>query len=145
MDSFRSKIIRFMQGRYGFDQFSRFLFLLSLVFWVLCFFARFTPWHWLYAVFSALNTILYITAFFRIFSRNIVSRTLENERYLQFRSRALPKLDRIKAEMSDREHVFRNCPSCGALLRLKKVKGKHTTQCPKCGKKFPVRIIFGKK
>lgn len=134
-----------MQGRYGFDRLSRFIILLSFVFWGLCIIARFTPWHWLYIVFSLLNTLLYIAALFRMFSRDIAARTLENERYLQFCSRALPKFDRLKASLTDREHAYRNCPACGALLRLKKVKGKHTTQCPKCGKKFKVNIIFGEK
>lgn len=145
MNSFRDKFMNFMHGRYGFDSLSRFLCLLSLVFWALCLVARFTPWHWLYAVFSILNTALYAVALFRTFSRNISSRTLENERYLQLRSRTLPKLDILKAELSDREHTFRHCPACGAMLRLKKVRGRHTTQCPKCGKKFKVKIIFGKK
>lgn len=145
MNSFRYKLSQFMQGRYGFDRLSRFIILLSFVFWGLCIIARFTPWHWLYIVFSLLNTLLYIAALFRMFSRDIAARTLENERYLQFCSRALPKFDRLKASLTDREHAYRNCPACGALLRLKKVKGKHTTQCPKCGKKFKVNIIFGEK
>lgn len=145
MNSFRYKLSQLMQGRYGFDRLSRFIILLSFVFWGLCIIARFTPWHWLYIVFSLLNTLLYIAALFRMFSRDIAARTLENERYLQFCSRALPKFDRLKASLTDREHAYRSCPACGALLRLKKVKGKHTTQCPKCGKKFKVNIIFGEK
>lgn len=145
MNSFRDKLSQFMQGRYGFDRLSRFIFLLSFVFWGLCLIARFTPWHWLYIVFSLLNTLLYIGALFRIFSRDIASRTLENERYLQFCSRTLPKFDRMKASLADREHAYRHCPACGSLLRLKKIRGKHTTHCPKCGKKFKVSIIFGKK
>ena len=70
MNSFRDKLSQFMQGRYGFDRLSRFIFLLSFVFWGLCLIARFTPWHWLYIVFSLLNTLLYIGALFRIFSRD---------------------------------------------------------------------------
>ena len=143
MNDFRNKLSQFMQGRYGFDRLSRFMFLLSLVFWALCIVARFTPWHWLYAVFSILNTLIYAAALFRIFSRDIASRTLENERYIQFCSRLLPKYDMIKANITDRSHAYRLCPECGAMLRLKKMKGKHTTMCPKCGKKFKVRITFG--
>ena len=143
MDSFRNKLSQFMQGRYGFDRLSRLLVLISLVFWALCFLSRLTPWHWLGTVFSVLNTVMYLIALYRILSRDIAARTLENERYLQFCSRALPTFYRIKAGFSDRSHAYRSCPACGALLRLKKVKGKHTTQCPKCGKKFKVKIVFG--
>ncbi len=145
MNSFRDKITQFMQGRYGFDRLSRLLISLSLVFWGLCIAARFTPWRWLSTVFSIFNTLLYAVAIFRMLSRNIASRTLENERYLQFCSRTVPKIDRMKANMNDREHVYKNCPACGSLLRLKKVRGKHTTQCPKCGQKFKVYIMFGEK
>ena len=75
--------MRFMYGRYGFDQLGRFLFALAFVFWVLCFFVRFLPWQFLYAMFSGINTALYIVAFFRILSKNTYKRTLENEKYLQ--------------------------------------------------------------
>ena len=133
----------FMYGRYGFDAFGRFLFLLSLVFWGLSLIFRFTPLKSAYYVFWALNLIIYIYAFFRIFSKNIVSRAAENERYLRVRERVMPKLDRLKQEKLDRNYVFKRCPHCNSRLRLRRIKGKHTTRCPKCGTQFTVRIFFG--
>lgn len=140
MNSFREKIMRFMYGRYGFDQLGRFLFGLAFVFWILCFFVRFLPWHFLYAMFSGINTALYIVAFFRILSKNTYKRTLENEKYLQIRAKVLPFLSKKTEKLKDKEHIYKNCPNCKAKLRLARVKGKHTTKCPRCGTKFNVRV-----
>ena len=63
---------RFMNGRYGYDQFGRFLFIVSLVFWALSGVMRFTPFRRLYFIFWALNTVLYVYAFFRFFSIRIL-------------------------------------------------------------------------
>ena len=143
--NFLEKIRRFMYGRYGFDQFGRFLFILSMVFWALCFVLRFIPLrrvYVLYSVCSFLNTAIYVYAFFRILSRNTYKRSVENERYLRFRNKVIPLLDKKTANIRDKNYVYRKCPKCGAKLRLKRIKGKHTTKCPKCGAKFNVRVFI---
>lgn len=140
--NFLEKLKRFMAGRYGFDQFGRFLFYLSFVFWVLCFICRFLPFYKIYFVFSLLNTIIYVYAFFRIFSKNIYARQLENEKYTYYCGRIVPVLNKKKREVTDKNYVYKLCPRCKVKLRLKRVKGKHMTQCPKCGKKFKVRVFI---
>ena len=144
MQNFLSKLRAFMAGRYGFDQLGRFLFGLSMVFWLLCIPLRFLPFPHVYFVFWALNLGLYVFAFFRIFSRNTYRRTVENERYLHFRQRIAPFLLRQKEKYGDPEFFFKNCPFCGTKLRLRRVRGKHTSRCPKCGQKFTVRVWRGK-
>jgi predicted RNA-binding Zn-ribbon protein involved in translation (DUF1610 family) len=136
---------KFMYGRYGFDALGRFLFILSLVFWALSFIFRFTPLKYAYYVFWGLNLIIYGYALFRIFSKNILARTAENERYLRLRGKFMPGLQRLKAEKLDKDHVFKRCPHCGTRLRLRRVRGKHNTRCPKCGTAFTLRIFFGPK
>ncbi len=145
MNSFFGRLREFFRGRYGVDALSRFLVILSAVFWVLCLFVRFTPLRILYAVFSVLNSGLYIFVLVRALSKDISARELENERYLQLRSRVIPKWERIKASFSDREHAFRNCPRCGGLLRLQKISGRHTARCPNCNATFKVFIMGGKR
>ncbi len=136
---------KFMYGRYGFDALGRFLFILSLVFWALSFIFRFTPLKYAYYVFWGLNLIIYGYELFRIFSKNILARTAENERYLRLRGKFMPGLQRLKAEKLDKDHVFKRCPHCGTRLRLRRVRGKHNTRCPKCGTAFTLRIFFGPK
>lgn len=148
MQNLLVKFRAFMAGRYGFDQLGRFLFGLSIVFWLVSAVLRWTPFHKAYFVFWLLNTAIYIYALFRIFSRNTYSRTVENERYLRLRGRVLPFLMQKKEQYGnkygDPDYFFKNCPFCGTKLRLRRVKGKHTSRCPKCGQKFTVRVWRGK-
>lgn len=37
------------------------------------------------------------------------------------------------------------CPKCRAALRVPRERGKHTVRCPRCGHRFGVNIIVGKK
>ena len=142
MNNFREKLARFMYGRYGFDQFGRFLFSAGLVCAVLCIFLRFLPIPVIYYICSSLNTIFYVYAVFRILSKNIPSRSAENEKYLRLRARALPVIDEKTKNLRDKDFVYKKCPKCAAKLRLRRIKGKHTTKCPKCGHKFKVRIFI---
>ncbi len=142
MNSFREKLMRFMYGRYGFDQLGRFLMTAGLVFAILCMFLRFLPWHIPYYVCSFLNTFFYVFAFFRILSKNIPKRVGENEKYLQIRARVIPVLDERTKSIRDRSYIYKKCPKCSAKLRLKRIKGKHITKCPKCGLKFNVWVFI---
>lgn len=142
MNGFREKLIRFMYGRYGFDQLGKFLMLAGFVFGILCMFLRFLPSHLLYYICSTLNTVFYVVAVFRILSKNTYKRTLENEKYLQIRAKVLPVLDEKTKSIRDRNYIYKKCPKCSAKLRLKRIKGKHITKCPKCGQKFNVRVFI---
>ena len=145
MQNFLTRLRAFMAGRYGFDQLGGFLFGLSMVFWLLCVPLRWMQLPRVYFVFWALNTGLYIIALFRIFSRNTYRRTVENERYLRLRGRILPFLQRQREKHGDPDYFFKNCPFCGTKLRLRRVRGRHTSKCPKCRKKFTVRVLRGGK
>lgn len=142
MDKFLSKIYRFMYGRYGVDQLSRFLMTAGLIMAVLCLFLRFLPTDIPYLICSFLNTFFYVFAFFRILSKNIPKRTLENQRYLKIRDKLIPTYEERAKSMKDRNYVYKKCPKCSAKLRLRRIKGKHITKCPKCGTKFNVRIFI---
>ena len=138
MGEFLRRVHEFMSGRYGFDQFGRFLFLVGFVTGMAGMFLFLVPFRWVRILFYVLNHFCYIYAIFRIFSRNIQKRTLENERYIKIRNQVLPFIEK----KTDRNYVYKKCPKCGAMLRLKRIKGKHITQCPKCGIKFNVRIFI---
>ncbi len=144
--NFMERVRRFMYGRYGFDQFGRFLFGLGIFFWAVCFLLRFAlafkTMYIIYRVCSLLNTAVYVYAVFRILSRNTYKRTLENEKYLRIRNKVVPILEKKTENIRNKEYIFKKCPQCGVRLRLKRVRGKHTTRCPKCGKTFRVRVFI---
>ena len=140
-----NRIRKFMYGRYGFDQLGRFLFILSLVFWAVSFVLRFTPLKKAYFVFWILNLVIYAFALFRIFSKNVLKREAENNAYLRLREKVMPRINAFKADNLDKNYVFRRCPKCSSRLRLKRVRGRHTVKCPRCGTKFKIFILFGQK
>ncbi|MBE6790899.1 MAG: hypothetical protein E7535_06905 [Ruminococcaceae bacterium] len=142
MNDLRSKIARFMYGRYGFDQLGRFLMGAGLVMAVLCMFLRFLPTHIPYYICSFLNTFFYVFAFYRILSKNTLKRTIENDTYLRLKNKALPFLDEKTKSIRDREYIYKKCPKCSAKLRLKRIRGKHITKCPRCSQKFNVYVLI---
>ena len=134
MGKLKSKLYRFMYGRYGYDKLGKTLFWvylgLVIAYTVISFFVDSAL---LYVFYLMLSSALVIYIIYRAMSRNIVARRAENEKFCAFF-----KLKRNK--WRDRKtHVYRKCPSCKAVLRLPKAKGKHTVLCPRCKNRFEVR------
>ena len=72
----RDKFIRFMQGRYGVDQFSRFLLGVALVSIIISIFTR----GYLGNLLNTIGLLAIVYTYFRIFSRNIQKRYAENQK-----------------------------------------------------------------
>ena len=132
--TFREKMQRFFYGRYGNDQLNNFLLAAYIV---LCLFNIIVP---TYAV-SILMVIPLVAYFVRMFSRNVYKRQAENARFMKiwtpFRNWLMLQRDRIRDRKT---HVYRKCPGCKSTLRLPRKPGVHQVACPKCRKKFGVRI-----
>ena len=120
---------RLMMGRYGVDQLTWVLLVLALVL-SLCGsifqigFLRLLCW------------VVLFFCYFRIFSRNIYARQLENQRFMQF----WWKLKNGRSQRPSREQrknykVF-SCPTCKQKLRVPRGKGKISITCPKCATSF---------
>ena len=126
----KEKFYRFMAGRYGSDQLSRFLSFLALALIVLNLFLKSTAL-WL------LGIVALVLVYVRMFSRNYEKRRKENERYLQWKYKLTGGVrnwtDRQKQR---RDYVFFRCPSCRAMLRVPRGKGKIRVTCRKCGNAF---------
>ena len=75
--NWRDRFSKFMYGRYGADQFSKFLLGLTIA---LCIISLFVPRR-LGSLFSTLILLLIFYTYFRMFSRNIYKRAAENEKY----------------------------------------------------------------
>lgn len=77
---------------------------------------------------------------YRMFSKNIAKRQLENERFLIWWRNLKSQFNRKKQQMQDsKTYKFLKCPQCGQKLRLPKGRGKIRITCPKCGKQFEKR------
>ena len=131
---FTEKLARMMYGRYGNDNFNRFILVMACILAVV---NVFEP----NIVMSLLPTVLIFWCTFRMFSRNIAARRRENSRYLKIIGPIKNKIKLLKNKFKDRKtHVYKKCPKCKAVLRLPKRKGEHTVACPKCGERFNVKI-----
>ena len=132
--SLRERIARFMAYRYGIDR-------LYYVLIVICFALTFINLFLRSYIISSIETILFVFAIYRVFSKNIYKRQRENEWLNKVIDKFKKFINLQKCKYRDRKtHVYRKCPSCRNNLRLPRSKGKHTVSCPCCKHKFDVRI-----
>lgn len=125
----RNAIQRFMYGRYGNDPLNLFLIGLYLLIYLVSLFIRLGVLYW--ASFA-----LMAVALFRMLSRNIERRQMENAKFMRTAGPVLSWLHFRRAIRRDKEHIYFKCPSCGQRLRVPKGKGKITVTCRSCGASF---------
>lgn len=129
----KERFYRFMQGRYGQDQLSKFLTYAALVCVILNIFVRSRVLYWAF-------WILIVYAYFRMFSKNYNARYAENQKYLQLTAKARYWFDQQKKLMEERKfHHIYTCPKCKQKIRIPKGKGKIMVRCPKCHHEFQKR------
>ena len=126
----KEKFQRFMAGRYGVDDLSKFMLYALLALCIISIFVRS----------SILNVILLLgllLIYFRMFSKNHTKRYQENVKFLQVKDKVLHFFRREK-DIAVQKKDFRiyTCPSCKQKIRIPKGKGKVCVTCPKCRTEF---------
>ena len=118
----RERLARFMQGRYGIDQFTNFLVFSALIMVVIEMFIKIPFVHLLLNILSV-AAIMY--AYFRILSRNHNKRYAENERYMRYHNGVKFFIARQISHMQQRKthHIYK-CPQCRQSIRVTKTKGR---------------------
>lgn len=135
----RDKFNKFMQGRYGVDDLSRFIMGAALVLIILAMFANIFS-RTAGSTLDILGVAAIVYAYMRIFSRNIQQRYAENQKFLQMTSKFRFRFNNEKDLMKQRKtHHIYSCPGCGQKIRIPKGKGKIEIECPKCHIKFVKR------
>lgn len=117
-----------MVGRYGIDDFGKFLLIFGLVVSIL---GRFIPFVWLlsYAVLGY--------AIFRALSKKIHLRMGENRKYLVYQNKAIMWYQKVKQRFDQRKtHKYFKCTACKQTVRVPKGRGKIKITCPKCQNSF---------
>ncbi|MCC8356497.1 MAG: hypothetical protein LJU34_01370 [Oscillospiraceae bacterium] len=124
---------QFMYGRYGQDEFSRFLMIAALVLFVLALIFN----GYAGTIFYAVAVAALVYDMFRIMSRNVYKRQQENQWYLKKKRAVTGWFGSLKDRWQQRkEYRFFRCPSCHTLLRVPRGKGKILMTCRKCGRRF---------
>ncbi|MEE1085679.1 MAG: hypothetical protein U0L05_00680 [Schaedlerella sp.] len=130
----RERIRRFMQGRYGVDQFSQFLMGLGLV---LVLVSSFIPVNFLASACYIIGWGNVIYAYVRLLSRNISKRYSENQLFLT-KTQKFRRWFTSQKNLMQQKKMYRiyTCPGCKQKIRIPKGKGKIEVRCPKCGTTF---------
>lgn len=123
----RERFSRFMQGRYGQDQFGRFLMALGMISILLHIFISYAPFYYI-----AIASLLF--GYYRMLSRNFIQRRRENAKYLELKGKVSRMLPERKAR--DPYHRIFKCPGCGQKVRVPKGRGKVAIRCPRCNREF---------
>lgn len=137
----RELIRKFMVGRYGLDDFGKFLlkcYLFLLVIDIL--------FQW--KILFILEVVFVIFIFYRIFSKDVYKRVKENRHYMEVCGRIRELFRETKKSFQHtKTHVYKKCPKCKTMLKLKlpKTRGiKHTT-CPDCHTRFAFLCLCKRK
>lgn len=130
----KERFIRFMQGRYGLDQLSKFLAVTGVIVVAASVLPGRNP---AALVFYLIGWILIIACYARVFSRNVTKRYAENQAFLKKTFKIREFLRKQKNIWRQRKvyHIY-TCPSCRQKIRIPKGKGKIEVRCPKCGTTF---------
>lgn len=126
----KEKLQRFMVGRYGVDDFSKFLLGTALALCILDIFVD-------NVILNSWFFVIIIYAYFRIFSKNTMKRYQENLKFLQIKNKVLSRWNSEKSIMKQRKthHIYK-CPTCQQKIRIPKGKGRICITCPKCKTEF---------
>lgn len=112
----KQKFMKFMYGRYGNDELNTLLLISSVILTLLSPLVKF---------FSSLSMVCLVFAIFRMFSKNIYQRRMEN-------AKVVPYISFVKAKFKNKGYKVFLCPNCKKTLRVPRGKGKITISCP-CG------------
>ncbi len=123
-----------MAGRNGNDQLNRFLLLADVILLLLAgLLGRRGLGSLLYFLVLALLGLTY----YRMFSRDLYRRRSENERYLREKEKLRAKGRVLRERWAQRkDYKFFTCPSCKAVMRVPRGRGKIRIVCHKCGNTF---------
>ena len=126
----RNFLSRLMIGRYGPDQLSTALIVVSVIVSLVINIIG-IPFG------SIISYIFLILVIFRMFSRNITARRRENDRFLRYWAPLKAKVKKFFKKLRGmKTHKYFNCPGCKNTLRVPRGRGKLNITCPRCGERF---------
>lgn len=124
------KILFYMNGRYGYDEFSKFLIILGLVFGIV---SNFAGGVWV----SAAGIAIIAFGVLRIVSKEKNNRYKELTKYLAVKYKVQHVYRKGKNRWVQRKaYKFVKCPNCKQKLRIPKGKKKLKVTCPSCKQSF---------
>ena len=134
MGKFTDKVQKFFYGRNGNDKLNNFIFFLYIVLLIVYLFVQ-------HISLIIIATVLLFINIYRMLSKKLYVRQKENAIYIKITSSIKSPFLRFFHRIRDRKtHVYKRCPNCKRVLKLRKVKGTHTVKCPICANHFNIKI-----
>ncbi len=126
----RERYAAFMCGRYGVDELTRALMILSMILLIASWLVR-NIW------FSLFVVLIIVIEYYRVFSRKIQKRYRENQLYLRVRNKVQGFFRKVVSRCKQQKtHRFFKCPCCKQKVRVPKGHGRIQITCPKCREQF---------
>ncbi len=124
------KIRRYMQGRYGVDELSKFLMAMSIVMMILGSLTR-------NSLVNVVSMIFIGFTYVRMFSKNFYKCSMQNQKYLKMKNKITRSWKNKVSHFNQRKtHRIFGCPECKQKVRIPKGNGKVKITCPKCKAEF---------
>jgi len=121
---------KFMRGRYGVDQLSNFMVTIGVILILVSILTS-------YSILNTAGLVVIGLSYFRIFSRDVNRRYMENQKFLKSYLPIKNKLFKFKNRAkSSKDYKYFKCPNCGQELRVPRKKGRVNIKCPKCQTSF---------
>ena len=129
--NFIYKVAKFMYGRYGIDDLTKFI--SKLLFIILLFNILFRSY-----ILLIISLLLLIIIIYRSLSKKIYIRNKENNIYLKIKEILLKPFKNIIRNYQDKDHIYKKCRKCKKTLKLPlpEKKGIKHTKCPNCKNKI---------
>ncbi len=120
----------FMAGRYGTDQLSMALLILGMLLTVAANMFR-LPF------LMILSYLPFLLCLYRIFSRNINRRRMENNQFFKLWFPVKKWMMQFSHRQKEAKYFrFYKCPNCRVRVKVPRNRGKIKIKCPKCTKEF---------
>jgi hypothetical protein len=121
---------KFMIGRYGVDQLSVALLILSVILTIVGAFPNMF-------LLSYLGMVPLVICYFRALSRDHSKRYQENQKFLKHWNPVKYRFQKSKNRTIDQKtHKYFKCPKCAKTVRVPRGKGKICITCPVCKEEF---------
>ena len=140
MYKIRNALARFMYGRNGVDQLNVALLWGYILLWIPQFILALTLRSGLLdLLFDVVRLAMIAVMLFRIFSRNLVRRRTENQRFVNWWWRMKSSRQGARERHADKDHKYFTCKNCRTICRVPVGKGNIVITCPKCGAQIRAR------
>lgn len=136
-----AKIQQYLIGRNGIDSLNKALIIAYLAFSILnSLLFRYIS-SGIFVLFRLVSISIFAIVLYRFLSKDLSKRRKENEDWLLLYARLQKDYGVYRKQWNERKtYKYIKCSRCKAQIRVKRVKGKHRIDCPKCGKEIKIKI-----